>query len=217
MSGTGGTAATGGMSGTDGAGTGGTGGTGGAAVDAPPDAPTGACPDLDNNGIADCQESLVMNPDLDTGPASWLPDGVSSVRWASDRDAQNNAASGALAVTNTTVASQSGVSMGGAQQCVPVTEAGYRVMAEAFIAAGQSPGHAVINIYFFDSADCSGAIRAPFTSTAIGDTGGWRRIDGGVVTPPAGVRSARIKLAVAKDFAVPPLEVLFDNVLLRGL
>ena len=59
--GVGGTTATGGTGGTTA-----TGGTGGSAMDAPVDAPAGGCPDLDGNNVADCQESLVMNPDLRT-------------------------------------------------------------------------------------------------------------------------------------------------------
>ena len=105
--------------------------------------------------------------------------------------------------------------MSGAQQCVAVTAGNYRLIAEAFIAAGQTAGRAAINVQFFDSADCSGAIRAAITSPEISETGAWRRIDSSV-TAPAGARSARIKLAVVKSFrAQPPPEVLFDNVLLR--
>jgi hypothetical protein len=218
-SGTGGTTGggggtTGGTGGATGGTGGGTGGTGGTSVDASVDAPAASCPDLDHNQTPDCQESLVMNPDLDSGLTGWVNDTLSSQRWVSDRDAQNNAASGALAVTNTTVVDANGSTMSGAQQCVAVTAGGYRLIAEAFIAVGQGAGGASINVQFFDSADCTGGIRAPITTPEITETGGWRRIDG-IVTAPGGAHSARIKLAVVKGFRAQPLEVLFDNVLLR--
>ena len=177
--------------------------------------PSGVCPDLDGNLVNDCQETLPQNPDFDAAAAPWAPDFVGAVSWMAGQDAQGNPASGALAVRNTTVLEADGTSLGGAQQCVPVTaDRSYRLMLELFIAPSQSAGSGGANLQFFESSDCTGPVKGAYLSVLVSQTGAWKKVEG---TPraPAGARSALVKLVVAKAFRTQPLQILFDNVLLR--
>ena len=206
---TGGRPATGGTGGTGGVAAGGTGGapatggTGGPAAAPwtrrwtrpPVRAPTSI-----SNKSPDCQESLLTNPDFDTGPdrldarrAQHRALGQRSRRPEQRRlgRAGRHQHHRGLRPTET--------SLGGAQQCVPVTEGTYRLIAQAFIAAGQSAGIAAIEHSVLRQRGLLGG--HPRAVHLVADQERPGRGGGSTASSraPTGARSARIKLSVVKE------------------
>ena len=149
--GSGGTGSTGGSGGTRST-SGGTAGTVGAAGGGGGQALP--CPDLDGDGIADCQQTLVSNAGFDHATTGWGEERGSTVTWIS-MDAQDQSASGALSVVNgdnnvadgSTLYAPSGTITTGASQCLPEpTSATYEVGVEVFVPPGQGEGAASLVI-----------------------------------------------------------------------
>ena len=81
-------------------------------------ADTSACPDLDSDGIADCVETLVTNATFNHDAAGWKAEFAASQLFDS-HDAEGAAASGSLAVTNSSNSNGPGnLAITGSSQCV---------------------------------------------------------------------------------------------------
>jgi hypothetical protein len=204
------TGGAGGATGGTGGATGGTGGTGGG--------PAPSCPDLDQNGRLDCQESLLANPDFDTGAEPWQAEAAAVRAWERPPDGKGEAASGSLLVTNqspSTITTQ-----GGAYQCIPALGGkSYLLISQLFIPPGQGQGSGGVNIQFFPSTNCTPSGGSPnigvFMSQLIVAADSWRLVDN-VFSTPTAAKSMLVRLVVTKSG--PPLyRVRFDNVLLKPL
>ena len=207
-----GTAGGGGSAAGAGGGTaGGSGGAGGA--------PAGGCPDLDQNGIADCRETLVANPGFDDATTNWTPATGGTASWTSV-DGTSDPASGAIAVTNVDINPNDAVDgwvTTGASQCIPVNAGSkYEVALQAKLATGQGSGWAGFILDYFLAANCAGPpVSFPFLSSEVTTTGSWQTVSGTTTQIPLGVASVAVRLVVAKPPAQTSLEGLFDNVLVR--
>jgi hypothetical protein len=201
----GGIAGTGGNAGSGGSGSAGSGGAG--------------CPDLDGDGVTDCQQTLVKNPGFDDATTSWTAEPGSTVSWTST-DGDANSKSGAIAVTNTDTNVNDapyGTTTTGAFQCVTVDPGScYQVDVQAYLPSSSGSGAAGFILDYYTSATCADAIPATvFISPQVTATDSWETVSGKTTQIPLGVAAVAVRLVAVKAVAQASEEALFDNVLLR--
>lgn len=180
-------------------------GEGGAGNDA-------ACPDLDENGVADCDETLVSNATFDSNLNDWHEEPNALGHW-SDDDALDHAASGSANITNRGYLEHSeGQITRGLWQCIPASGgAKYRLLAQVRILDEQGQGG--VNVEFYDGAQCTGnAVSA--STPLLGTTSDWQ-LTQTQAEAPANARTMLVRLVVNKPFNGPESTVDFDNVLIR--
>ena len=215
--------AAGAAGGTGSAGGGGTGGTGngGAGGSHLP-----SCPDLDGDGLGDCQQTLVANAGFDHATTGWSEERGATLAWIS-MDAQGKSASGALSVVNVdnaaadgnTLYAASGTVVAGASQCLPVpASATYEVAVQAFVPPWQGVGAASLVVDSYFSPDCAAGSLwpKPFLGAEVTAAGAWQPIVGAAVIG-GGIQSIAVRLVAEKPVTQPPtsFQVLFDDVLVR--
>jgi hypothetical protein len=175
------------------------------------------CPDLDGNGILDCKESLVTNPDFKVGLAGWTPE-LNMTQEFSSTDGDGNPASGSIAVTNASRSDTTvGSTIGGSEMCLLAAElTSYSLYMQTFFAPGSSGlASAGAAFRFFATADCSGAINGTFMPPlADSNPSGWRVLQSSIPTPGS-TRSMSIRVVVLKPFNQAPAQALFDNILIK--
>jgi hypothetical protein len=177
------------------------------------------CADLNMNQIADCNETLVSNPDMNKNVDHWLADPDTTVDWDSG-NAWGDTPSGSALVASPGVidANAVGAALRAAAQCVPV--AGKKlitVYANAFVDSGQDPeGHAEVDVFFFNQASCAGASTSGFSTPQPLDaaTDTWLTLKAGSLSTDS-TQSLLVKLAISKPFHADSFHARFDNVLLR--
>jgi hypothetical protein len=200
--------------------------------------PEGVCPDLDENGTLDCEETVIENagfsrnatPDpgasdagaTDGGGAGgddWAPEESTTLSFAEDRKGRPDSA--ALAVQNAVVASAPGSSLAGARHCLPVNGAAGTTAAAVsfggllFIPPGQTgSGQAGMNLQFFSTDNCRGPLMAAVSTPLVGKVGSWSPVLARTAAPP-GSRSMALRLVVLKPFAGAPLQAYFDDLLVK--
>jgi hypothetical protein len=214
--GAGGTSGAGSSDGAGGSGSTGGGGTTGRGGAAGASGPT--CPDLDGNGVADCRETLVQNPGLDSATTGWTAEPSTTASWTS-QDGGKNASSGAVAVVNNDTNPADapyGTTTAGAFQCLAVTPGScYQVDAQTSIPSGQASVAAGFVLDEHTTGDCSQAPVTSFLSPQLSGTGGWQTIAGTTTRIPLGIGSVAVRLVAVKPVAQASAEALFDNVLVR--
>ncbi len=173
------------------------------------------CVDLDENGVADCQETLADNADFKVDTANWSADLDGVIRWTA-QNSYGATPSGSAAVAGVGVLEQDGLGQTASKQCVPVPEGSNSLVALAsfFIKPGQGEGLAGVSVFFFEDANCSGSPNGPL-SAARGDTDAWTTLQANGPVPVTAA-SMLVRLTVTKPFRSASFEVLFDNVLIRG-
>jgi hypothetical protein len=180
---------------------GGTASTGGGLVD--------GCADLDTDGVADCEITLVQGPTFASDVDGWTPLGEAELTW-DPRNALDDLPSGSARLS-------AGTPRAGAVQCVPVEGARLIIAyASAFVETADEalePASAQLEISFFDANDCAGAVSGYFETPRSNVTGAWATIHAGGVSTPA-TRSISIVLGGSKGGAAE-LHVYFDNVMLK--
>jgi hypothetical protein len=194
-------------------------GTGGqAAPSSSPIATVGDCADLDEDGVADCQETLLANPSFKSDVLHWTADAGASLTW-DPRDALGASDSGSALLTAASGAFDAGgSSLVTADQCVPVS--GGQIVsayANAWVDDGQdSSGKAAVYVDFYDASDCTGMTTSSFSTPQPLDasTGSWLTLKAALLTSSA-THSARVMLAVEKPFVAQSFHARFDNVLLK--
>jgi hypothetical protein len=175
---------------------------------------SGGCGDLDGDTVQDCAQTMVENARFDSVVAPWRAEAGTQQSWDA-RNARPAAGSGALKVSNTSVASGEGQTLGGSGQCLPaVGNRDYLLAARAFIPQGQGQGSAGLSIWFFGADDCADYLLPGSGLQLVNGTDQWLLVSGAFKSPPA-TRSIYVRLVTSKPFAQPSLEALFDDVLLR--
>lgn len=173
------------------------------------------CPDLDGNGVPDCDETLVQNFAFDANTQHWGEETGLVISW-SPVDAADGESSGSLLVENQTQADRDGSSMAGGRQCIPVVGGKiYQVGAQVWIPEGQGDGTGGVQILFHGDEACTGTLVDSVTSNLVSAGANWKTV---VLSQraPTTSRSVRIRLIVVKTFRDDPLKVHFDNVLTRA-
>jgi hypothetical protein len=173
------------------------------------------CPDLDQNGVQDCKETLVANPGLNVNVASWTPGDGSVGVSRSSADASGMSASGSIAVDDTTVLDADGATTASANQCVAVVDGATYATARYLMPTAQAgQATATLILQYYGSADCSGTAVDAYTTPAGGATDAWSRLEG-THTAPAGAHSMLVRLAVTKPSRQATTRASFDDVLVR--
>jgi hypothetical protein len=204
-----------------GSGKGGTSGTGGSTgtAAAPGSGGSGStCPDLDADGVPDCQQTLVQNPGFDSATTGWKAEAGSTVSWTS-QDGRGNSSSGAVAVVNSDTNPADapyGTTAAGAFQCLAVTAGSCsQVDAQTLIPSGQGSVAAGFVLDEHTTADCSQPTALSFLSPQVSSTGAWQTVSGKTTQIPLGIGSMSVRLVAVKPTAQVSAEALFDNLLVR--
>jgi hypothetical protein len=184
-----------------------------------PIATVGDCADLDEDGVADCQETLLVNPTFKGDVTHWNADAGASLTW-DPRDALAAPGSGTALLTAASSAFDAGgSSLTTAGQCVRVTGGQVVVAyANAFVDDDQDEnGKAAVYVDFYDAADCTGKSISSFSTPQPLDasTGVWLTLKAALLATPA-TSSARVMLAIEKPFMAQSFHARFDNVLLKA-
>ena len=175
--------------------------------------PASRCPDLNENEIPDCDETLVGNATFDAGTENWEAETRAAIRWQASDAADSESASGALVVTHDGAGAPDQLTMAGSFQCIPVQgNASYRFLAQSFVPAAEEGAGSAISALFYGSSDCSGSSLRVMNSAVQSSTDSWRVLHTGGVAPEL-ARSARVRLVAIKAEADAAVEVRFDNVL----
>jgi hypothetical protein len=177
------------------------------------------CPDLDGNGVGDCDETLLKNSDFKVDVADWNPDTDTTVTWDA-ANAAGDVASGSALVASTAPASSgaAGSTLRVVRQCLPVT--GKQLLlayANVLVDASQpAAGHAELDVYFFDVAACAGAYVTTFYTPQPLDasTYSWLTLKAGSVSGP-NTKSALVTLALSVPLSAASFSARFDNVLVK--
>ncbi len=209
-SGTGGATATGGAASGGAAVTGGVTGNGGAP----------GCPDLDQDAVPDCRQTLMSNPGFDQGTTGWAASPVGSASFKSI-DGNANPMSGSIAVDNTDTDPKhapTGWTTASASQCLAVSPGSvFAVSVQVSLPQGQTGGAAGFELDYYASPDCTGATATiPFLSPQVSAAGAWQVVTAATTQVPVGVSSIAVRLVAEKPVGQTSLEALFDNVLVRA-
>ena len=174
------------------------------------------CGNLNRNDVDDCSETLVANSRFDATGTGWDSEGSLLQTWKAD-DARGGA-SGSLSLVNTNVVPNGTGKTGLASHQCMVAWTGDRLElgARVKIQPGQGEGEAGLNLIFFGSDGCDGTVLGGQDVAFSADTGSWVVVRN-KLTIPAGTRSARVRLMVAKPFGQASFEAQFDDVLVVKL
>lgn len=174
---------------------------------------SGACPDLDDDGVPDCTQTQITNAAFATDAAAWTPEPGVTLAWVS-ADAGGASDSGALGVTDSVQKDQDGSLMTGATQCQAVTGGGvYRFTTEVSVPNDAPNTSAGFQIIVSDGPRCTGTTLDTRTSM-LARGSAWQLGDITYRTPTS-AQSVNVRLVSVKPFADPPVTVLFDNVLMH--
>ena len=179
--------------------------------------PTMNCPDLDQNTVLDCAETLVTNPGFDVDIKGWSPEASGAISWES-LDARGSNTSGSIRVENRGAASgpDTGLIYTGATQCVKVQpNHAYVIFAQMYARGPMVNAFGSVIGRVFASTDCSGTPLHAETSAIEGTVNLWLTLQ---ATVPAvtSAGSMLVELSVGKPTTVTGSAVLnFDNVLVR--
>jgi hypothetical protein len=172
------------------------------------------CADLDTDGVADCDATLVENSSFTTTVDGWQTDADAKLSWDA-RNALGDAPSGSLKLATK-------VTQGSAVQCLSL--AGERLViayANAFVeatadAGHEDDGHAVLAVTFFESKGCSGDAHAFFETPASTVFGEWTTLHAGGLSRAA-TRSLSVALVGVKGARAAERSLYFDNVMLKAV
>lgn len=173
------------------------------------------CPDLDENGVLDCDESVVKNPSFDRDVQGWLNDVEMELEWE-DRDATGQEASGALGATSSYQDDRDGGRLLGARQCVPIVGGDvYEFAAQVNVPEDAGKTYAGLEMQVYDGPSCSGTpLDKKQSETLFGAGPDWGVAALTYLTPTSG-KSVMVRLLWIKPYRQDPVTVLFDNVLVH--
>jgi hypothetical protein len=175
------------------------------------------CGNLNRNDVDDCAETLVANSRFDASGSSWDNEGTLLQTWKAE-DARGGAGSGSLSLINTNVVPGAIGKTGlASHQCLLAwTGDEFELGARVRIAAGQGSGEAGVNLIFFGGDGCEGDVLGGKDVAFTSETGKWVVVRNKLEIP-AGTRSARVRLMIAKPFEQASFEAQFDDVLVVKL
>jgi hypothetical protein len=174
------------------------------------------CADLDTDGVADCEETLVENSSFTTTVDGWQPEMDAMLSWHT-RNALDDGPSGSLRLTTK-------VTQASAVQCLSL--AGERLViayVNAFVEATEATeeededeGRAVLAVTFFESEGCLGDAHAFFETPASAVIGEWTTLQAGGLSR-ATTRSLSVALVGVKAALAIEQTLYFDNVMLKAV
>lgn len=170
------------------------------------------CTDLDHDGISDCTETLLLNPNFTADVTEWKAETGATITW-DPLDLMGVAASGSALVTSSGTVDAPGVSLVAASQCVTV-EPGktLEIYAQARTESGPVDGNAAISLWFFPTMTCGDSPSAVYQTDPINT--GQTVVLQGTKEVPDSMFSVRVRLGVIKPFKAESFSVRFDNLLI---
>ena len=172
------------------------------------------CGDLNENGVDDCQETLVKNSRFDATVTGWAAEPDTTQVWEAS-NASGESGSGSLRLSSSIPMLQAvGATAAGSRQCIPVKpDDVYDLAARVKLGDAQTVGSAAgVNAWLFDDANCEGnLVRGTFMLSG-GVVGSWTVLKGNLWIP-GGVHSMSVRLVAIKPFVQPALSASFDDVL----
>lgn len=186
------------------------GGSAGEAGAAPVSDLVDGCADLDTDGIADCEVTLVATPSFTSDVSGWTPRDDAELTW-DEKNALGDLPSGSARLS-------AGSARASAAQCVEL--AGEQVViayAQAFVEPApdaEAPPRALLEISFFEAEACDGERSHYFATPPSAATNEWVTIQAGGLTTEA-TRSLSIALVATKAQSAADVTAYFDNVMLK--
>ena len=169
------------------------------------------CADLDTDGVADCEVTLVENPSFTSDTDAWTPLGEAKLAWEKD-NALEDLPSGSAELT-------AKIPRASAYQCVKLTGAKLVIAyANAFVEsgiAGEEPSQAALEVKFFQGEGCNGASDGFFETPPPATTGAWTTIQAGNLTKDT-TQSVSIALVGVLGSSASEFRIRFDNVMLKA-
>jgi hypothetical protein len=168
------------------------------------------CADLDTDGVADCNTTLVSNPSFSGDVSNWIPVGGATLTW-DPKNALTDLPSGSAKLRASTARASAFqcVSLGGAQLVVAYANANVESVGNI------EPAQAELEVSFYDSEDCSGERSRYFETPPDAVADAWVTIQAGALSR-ATSRSASIALVGLKAASASELDIYFDNVMLKA-
>ena len=171
------------------------------------------CPDIDGNHVLDCDETLAKNGSFDDDVSNWMNDSGVASSWR-DIDSHDGDDSGSLALEIQTVADQDGNVMLGTRQCFSAAGgAVYYYGVEISVPESAEDYRAGFQLLIHDSPACSGQPVDKVDSNYI-EGSSWSVAQITYLTPTS-TKSIALRLIAIKPFRAEPVNVRFDNVLVR--
>jgi hypothetical protein len=184
---------------------------GGAAGASSTDGLVNGCADLDTDGVADCEVTLLQTPTFASDVSGWNPLNDASLTW-DPKNALTDLPSGSAKLSAPSP-------IASASQCVALSGAQLVIAyASAFVEpAGDAPdqARAALEVSFFDEEDCGGASNGYFETPPSTVMGKWTTIQAGGLSTET-TSSVLVELVGVKAASAAELNVYFDNVMLRA-
>jgi hypothetical protein len=175
----------------------------------------GRCPDLDDNFVFDCDETIVNNYAFDKDASDWTTETNLVLSWQ-PIDAEDRADSGSLAVEDTFTTDMDGTLMLGGRQCMPVNEqTNYEFAVEVSVPDGATGTSAGMQILVYNDDNCMGSM-VDLASSMVSSGSTWSTVSFQHPTPKF-AKSLVLRLVSIKPYREAPSNVLFDNVLVHPI
>lgn len=178
--------------------------------------PDASCPDLDQNTILDCDETLAKNPTFDRDVNGWTPEADGAIAW-NEFDWKASLDSGSITVKNRAKGASSGdAPHTAAKQCIRIADnRTYDVYAQMYLRGPTQTAYGAVSGRVFAADDCTGAALDIQSSLNLNTVDQWLTLKT-TLPAAAGVHSLLVELMVTKAPSTPgEVSVQFDNVLVR--
>ena len=197
-------------------------GAGGAVAGAGGDGPvvTIVCPDLDDNTVPDCDETLASNATFNLDIEGWRAQANATASW-SFINAQAGEKSGSILVeSNVPANSTSGDAFvyTGVNQCLTLdgSQSQHQIFAQMFSEGEAVTSYGSVVARVFPSDDCSGSPTSVTPSPNQGNTGNWFPMQTALFMVGASDKSLMVELRVGKlATRTGSVSLRFDNVMVR--
>jgi hypothetical protein len=178
-----------------------------------------ACPDLDENTVPDCEETLVRNGTFDADIDGWRSQTYATASW-DFVNAQAGEKSGSIFLENAApanTASGSGFIYTGVNQCLAIEGEGqHQIFAQVFNDGEMVAGYGSVVARLFTSGDCTGTPVSVVASPNLGNTGNWFTVQTSLFPTDASVQSVMVELRAGKlSTRTGAVSLRFDNVMVR--
>lgn len=179
-----------------------------------------ACPDLDDNTVPDCDETLATNATFNIDIEGWRPETNATAIW-SFINAQAGEKSGSIQVESNVpanTASGDAFVYTGVVQCLPLDGAAgeHQIFAQMFSEGEAVTAYGSVVGRVFASADCTGSPVSVTPSPNQGNTGNWFPMQTALFAVDTGAKSLLVELRVGKlAMRTGSVSLRFDNVMVR--
>lgn len=173
----------------------------------------GRCPDLDDDFVFDCDETIANNYAFDKDASEWTTETNLVLSWQ-PLDAEGHSGSGSLGVQDTFTTDMDGSLMLGGRQCLPVNEqTNYEFAVQVSVPDGATGTSAGMQIIVYNDDNCTGSM-VDLSSSMVVSGSTWNTVSFQHPTPKF-AKSLVLRLVSIKPYREAPSNVLFDNVLVH--